>query len=607
MSDVERRDASEDDRAGELPRPFGPFTLIGHLGSGGMGDVYVAQREGIAGIAKRCVVKTLRPGFSDDREYVTRFLDEARIVVQLHHKNICPVYDVGRADGRHYLAMEYIAGRDLRLVWSRAIAHSALHPGLALFIVSEMLEALDYAHRLVGDDDTPLMLVHRDVSPHNVMIGFEGDVRLIDFGLAASTLKLEHTAPTVVMGKVAYMAPEHVCGEKLDGRADQFAAAVTAYELLAGERFYEGRPPREVYQLAAQGGFRPAGFEDLPPPLKSCLGRALSIEKKDRFDSCGAMREEIESFRFSSGLRGDAPALRGLMHELFAEELAIEKSMLSRGSSSSAAAARPPADAVSVSAPTRAAQRSDPSGRAVEDSSGITGSTPIVRERPDAETLALPAAPDAPRNSKLVAAAAVVVAVAAVVVAVVAVRALPGGDAPPVAAPPAAAPPVNALPAAPPAADPPSPAPGAPGAPGGSAATDSAATDSAATDSASPGTPAAPSAPVEAGSAATRAGDAASSSSSSSSSSAAASAPKHAAEARRAKHPRGARVHPKSADGRPAATAPPRIRIDWLASRCPKLACTASLRAHRDDYATLSDAAFASFMKDLAGCYGKCR
>jgi eukaryotic-like serine/threonine-protein kinase len=154
----------------ELPRQFGEYTLLALLGRGGMGDVYLATKSGIQGIARRCVVKTLRAGFGQDQEYVRRFLDEARVVVQLHHKNICPVFDVGQVGGQHFLAMEYLAGRDLRSVQKRATEEgTALGTGLSLFIMSEVLEALDYAHRST-DPQTgrPLQLVHRDVSPQNI-------------------------------------------------------------------------------------------------------------------------------------------------------------------------------------------------------------------------------------------------------------------------------------------------------------------------------------------------------------------------------------------------------------------------------------------------------
>ena len=315
-----------------FPRVFGAYTLLALLGKGGMGEVFLAARTGIEGISRRCVVKTLRPGFGDDREYVSRFLDEARVVSQLHHRNICPVFDVGKEGERHYLAMEYIAGRDLKSVADRAAAAGApLTLPVSLHIVAEVLEALDYAHALSDpSSDEPLLLVHRDVSPHNVMVGFDGDVRLIDFGLAASTLKVEQTAPNVVMGKVNYMAPEHICGEVIDARADQYAAAVMATELLIGSRFYEGRSTREVYPVAAPGGFRPRAFHALPAALRAILDRALAARADDRFPSCGALREALDAWRFEHHPGREAPALRQLMRAVFVDDIAADRALLSR-------------------------------------------------------------------------------------------------------------------------------------------------------------------------------------------------------------------------------------------------------------------------------------
>jgi serine/threonine-protein kinase len=326
------------------PRPFGAYLLLDELGRGGMGSVSLACREAMPGIWRQCVVKTLRSDHVADRarppaegkepsysssgadEYVRRFLDEARVVVRLQHSHICPVFDVGVVNGEHYLAMEYVAGRDLRLVGD-AVQRSgaAMEPGVALYIVSAVLEALDYAHRLTDPaTGTSLQLVHRDVSPHNVMIGFEGDVRLIDFGLAQSTLKLEKTSPNIVLGKISYMAPEQLYGQPLDPRADQFAVAILATELLTGDRFYEGRPSSEVQILAAKGTFRPHRFQSLPAELRQILDRALAFHRADRWPSCGAMREALEAFRFRAGWRGDGPALRALMHRVCSGDIAAE-------------------------------------------------------------------------------------------------------------------------------------------------------------------------------------------------------------------------------------------------------------------------------------------
>ncbi len=217
-----------------LPRAFGPYSSMAR---GGMGEVFLARSggAGLETLQKHCVVKTLRPHLTDDREYVTRFLDESRVVVQLSHRNLCQVFDVGLVGERYYLAMELIAGQDLRTL---ADATGPMPPALAIYIVGEVLEALDYAHRLTDVRGVPLRLVHRDVSPQNTMVSYEGEVKLIDFGLVQSAVKVEKTSPQTVMGKLAYMSPEQLRGEPASPGIDLYAAAIVLCELLLGARFY---------------------------------------------------------------------------------------------------------------------------------------------------------------------------------------------------------------------------------------------------------------------------------------------------------------------------------------------------------------------------------
>jgi serine/threonine protein kinase len=219
------------DSDSQLPRWFGDYVLLKRLGKGGMGQVFLARSPGVAGIDRLCVIKTLRSQWTNDREYVARFVDEARVVVQLNHRNICPVFDVGQVHNTYYLAMDLVPGRDVQAVMEACARYQLTLPiDLTLLIVGEILEALDAAHRLRDPEtDAPLNLVHRDISPHNALISFDGDVKLIDFGLALSALKQERTEPGVVLGKMAYMAPEHARGDGVDRRADLFAVGVMLY------------------------------------------------------------------------------------------------------------------------------------------------------------------------------------------------------------------------------------------------------------------------------------------------------------------------------------------------------------------------------------------
>jgi serine/threonine protein kinase len=318
--------------SGEYPRPFGNYLLLTSLARGGMGEVFLAKSGGIAGIEKHCVVKTLRGNYTMDREYVTRFIDEARVVVQLHHRNICQIYDVGRVGKQYYLAMEYIVGRDLRTIMQRAKDLSRpFARALVLHILAEMLEALDYAHR-ISDPITgeALRVVHRDVSPQNVMLNFEGEVKLIDFGLAQSAKKVEKTQPHVVMGKMAYMSPEQARGDPVDGRADQFAAAVLCYELLTGERYYEGLSFDQIWSMAGRGGHEPRLWNTLDATLREILGRALKPHATERYATCADFKDDLVTYQVKTGQLALSRDTRSFLSELFGDEAQAHRDMLAR-------------------------------------------------------------------------------------------------------------------------------------------------------------------------------------------------------------------------------------------------------------------------------------
>ncbi len=319
---LSRIDDLERSQREPLPRAFGPYLLVRSLAKGGMGEVFFARSGTVAGFEKHCVVKTLRPHLTDDREYVARFIDEARVVVQLNHKNVCQVFDVGLVGERYYLAMELIAGQDVRtLADAMVFKGKAFPPALALHIVTEVLEALDYAHRKLDVAGEPLHLVHRDISPQNVMVSYEGEVKLIDFGLAASSVKLEKTSPNLVMGKLAYMSVEQIRGDAVDRSVDLFATAVMLTELLLGDRYYAGLTPHETWTLAAQGHHRPARFAELDPEMRAILDRALHVDKKARYPDGLALRQALMDWRSKQGLWADGPALRALMQEAFGDAI----------------------------------------------------------------------------------------------------------------------------------------------------------------------------------------------------------------------------------------------------------------------------------------------
>ena len=328
--------------ANDLPRPFGDFTLLRLIAQGGMGAVFLAlrpvdreesqMRHLPAGQEEVCVVKTVRSDLKADREAIGRFLDEARVVQKLTHPRIARTLEAGVVDKTYFLALEFISGRNLRDVHTRAQKLGrALPETLIVHVVSEMLEALDYAHHLKDPETgSPLQIVHRDVSPHNVMLGFDGTTRLIDFGLAAHELKRELTRPGVMVGKLRYNAPEQVRDRALDGRSDVYSAAVVLYEFIANERFYEGLPEEQVWRVAMKGDHRPRSWRDIDIEWRHLLDVALQNDPHKRYSNAREFRAALLDVAEGKGI--DLSKLRTesrqFMKEAFGKEQISEREMI---------------------------------------------------------------------------------------------------------------------------------------------------------------------------------------------------------------------------------------------------------------------------------------
>lgn len=319
---------------------FGPYLLVERLGAGGMGEVWLARTR-LKGAERLCAIKLLLPDVTKDREAVGRFVDEVRVSVRLQHKNIASVLDVGQVGERHYLAMDFIDGLDLRTILHRAIAERApLPPPIALAIVDDVLAGLAAAHAAVdATTGASLGVVHRDVSPHNVLVGVDGVARVIDFGLALSTLKRERTEPDVVLGKMAYMAPEQAQGSPVSDRVDVFAAAVVLYELLTAQRFY-GSLERTQLIRVAQGGFVPHALGACGPCASALLRAWQPAEARPSAAAwAGALREAAP--------RATAAEVSTWLHKRWPDAMA-------RAASRRAALAQPLADQTETQTKTQA-------------------------------------------------------------------------------------------------------------------------------------------------------------------------------------------------------------------------------------------------------------
>lgn len=297
---------------------FGRYTLLKRLGAGGMGEVFLAQPADREGSNRFVVVKTLLPQLAEDERLVQMFLKEARLAAQLDHPNICRVLDLGQQDGVLFMALEHVRGVDLQKLQRDAV--DGVPVPLATRIVADAARGLHHAHRLEDDDGVLVGLVHRDVSPHNLLVGFDGQVKVIDFGLAKTVGLAQQSHTGSLKGKFAYMSPEMVRAERIDLRVDVFALGIVLHELLTGRRLF--RQDSDVATLAAivrcevprPGEINPK----VPPELDEIVLKALARERPKRFQSAGELADALDA------LPQDALSLGDWMQQLYRAQLDAE-------------------------------------------------------------------------------------------------------------------------------------------------------------------------------------------------------------------------------------------------------------------------------------------
>ncbi len=308
-----------------VPR-FGKYELTTRIAKGGMGETYLAELNAVAGVTKRVVIKKMLPQLSADEQLVEAFINEARISATLSHGNIAQVFDFGSIEGEYFLAMEYVHGHSLQGVMKRAPAagYRTLPHAVAAYIGIELLKALHYAHTRTGPNGVPLNLVHRDVTPDNILVSFEGEVKLVDFGVAKAQLKgRTETEPGLVKGKFRYLSPEQALAAPIDARSDIFAVGIVLYELLSGEPLFTGQM-HQVMNAIVRQPVPPllARAPEVPEPLAEVVHTALSRGAADRYPTALAMQEALSRWLFTRTPDFTGDVLRELMGELFAAELA---------------------------------------------------------------------------------------------------------------------------------------------------------------------------------------------------------------------------------------------------------------------------------------------
>ncbi len=307
---------------------FGRYLLLEKIGTGGMAEIFRAKTFGAAGFEKEFAIKLILPALIDDKEFVDMFINEAKIAVSLYHANIVQVFDLGEIENHYYIAMEFVHGKDLLDVLARCAElqiHVPLH--IVLFVTMEMLKGLDFAHRAKDSFGEDLGIIHRDVSPSNIMISYAGDVKIGDFGVAKAAIQRNLTESGTLKGKVGYMSPEQVMGERIDARSDVFAAGIVFFEALSMSRLFTGGSDLDVMLRVRDADIRESlqRAEPMPSDLRDIVKRSLSRHREERYQSAGEFYQALVDFCFHHNIKVTGSDLSNFMRRVFSEEIEKEK------------------------------------------------------------------------------------------------------------------------------------------------------------------------------------------------------------------------------------------------------------------------------------------
>ncbi len=329
-------------------RRFGKYMLLDKIALGGMAELYRAMITGVQGFEKLIAVKRILPHLTIEKELVDSFIDEAKLAALLHHQNIVQIYDFGSVEKSYFIAMEYLFGKDLKQVTEKAKQKGGqLDLGNALHIVSRIASGLHYAHNLKDFQGKPLNIIHRDISPQNVFITYEGDVKIVDFGIAKAATQSSMTQVGMIKGKVAYMSPEQADGKLIDYRSDIFSLGIILYELVTGKRMFQG-DTMQILSKVRMAEFIPPDqlVTGLPAKLYDILGQALAKDPEGRYQSCNDMLADLEECMYALSRRPTTRSLSEYMKGLFAGEIAEEEKAMSDVAGDHSAAGPEPASPV---------------------------------------------------------------------------------------------------------------------------------------------------------------------------------------------------------------------------------------------------------------------
>ncbi len=307
---------------------FGEYQLLKKLATGGMAEIWLARQSGPEGFEKLLVVKRILPHLAENGEFVKMFLDEARIAARLNHPNIVQIFDLGAQDDTYFIAMEYIHGEDVRRTWKRADAAGKPIPvPLVCRIIMDASAGLDYAHKKTDQAGKPLDIVHRDISPQNILVTFEGGVKVVDFGIAKAADQATVTRSGVLKGKYSYMSPEQASGIKLDSRSDIFALGVVLYELLTTTRLFKRSNDIQTLNAVTECQVTPPSKvkpERVPASLDPVVMKALAKSPADRWQSASELQAALENWLLQNQLPSSSVHLAAFLQEIYSDRLARE-------------------------------------------------------------------------------------------------------------------------------------------------------------------------------------------------------------------------------------------------------------------------------------------
>jgi eukaryotic-like serine/threonine-protein kinase len=313
------------------PIPFGKYLLVDRLAVGGMAELFLAHPASPDGLAQPVVVKRIRPHLSRQPAFVRMFLNEARLAAQLNHPNIVQIHDLGKVGDSYYIGMEYLFGRDMRRIVPKAESLGIPFPMVyALKIASSVCEGLHYAHQKVDLYGAPLNIVHRDVTPENIFVCFDGTVKVLDFGIAKAANRVEQTRAGELRGKLAYLSPEQCLGKPVDQRSDIFSLGVVLYEWLTGFKLFAGESDVAVMRSIVDGKiYAPSYFRaDIPQDVEAMLMKALERERDKRYPTALHFQQDLDRFLNTYEFTPTRLHLSNFLKQLFLDEFAEEQKRL---------------------------------------------------------------------------------------------------------------------------------------------------------------------------------------------------------------------------------------------------------------------------------------